>query len=243
MQEEVRSHPHTRLFGSRRLPSFAGNGLPERMRSTAFAFLGLTAAAGLALVAIFAQLSFPLLTPAPLPSEPAVQSRVAEAVALDHGARGLVPARPGEEVPAPQKWDGGGDRGGPAPSSAPDGSTTGTATPAPVPSPGADGNGAPEPAHVPSPDPAQSSSPAQDPESASPPRVVPVDSPASPAAPPRPAPSAPEPVTAPGNSQSAAAAEHAGERGIEASSKSSPAAPAPEATPGNGNGKALGQSK
>ncbi len=53
-----------------RRPSLAGDGLPERMRSTVVAFLGLTAAAGLALVAIFAQLGFPVLSPAPLPSSP-----------------------------------------------------------------------------------------------------------------------------------------------------------------------------
>ena len=56
-----------KLSGSIRRPSLAGDGLPERMRSTVFAFLGLTAAAGLALVAIFAQLGFPLLSPTPLP--------------------------------------------------------------------------------------------------------------------------------------------------------------------------------
>jgi hypothetical protein len=61
------------------------------MRSTAFAFLGLTAALGLALVAIFAQLSFPVLSPAPPPAGPAGQSSVAEAVALHRSRAGLVP--------------------------------------------------------------------------------------------------------------------------------------------------------
>jgi hypothetical protein len=51
--------------------SLAGQGLPERMRSTAFALLGITAAAGLGMVAIFSQQGWPLLSPSPLPSAPA----------------------------------------------------------------------------------------------------------------------------------------------------------------------------
>ena len=82
MHEVVHSNFHIRRLKSLRLPSFAGNGLPERMRSTAFAFLGLTAALGLALVAIFAQLSFPVLSPAPPPAGPAGQSGVSSSLAL-----------------------------------------------------------------------------------------------------------------------------------------------------------------
>jgi hypothetical protein len=65
-------------------PSFAGRSLAERMRSTTFALFGLAAAAGLALVAIFAQPGGPLLSPAPLPSEPS--SSVGKAQALSASA-------------------------------------------------------------------------------------------------------------------------------------------------------------
>ena len=85
MHEEVHSNFHIRRLKSMRRPSFAGNGLPERMRSTAFAFLGLTAALGLALVAIFAQLSFPVLSPAPPPAGPAGESGVSSSLALGQG--------------------------------------------------------------------------------------------------------------------------------------------------------------
>jgi hypothetical protein len=84
-----------------RLPSFAGSGLPERIRSTTFALLGLTAAAGLSLVAIFAQPDWPLLSPAPLPNSPA--QKVREAVVVDHGTSGFGPAAGssvGSNVPA-----------------------------------------------------------------------------------------------------------------------------------------------
>src|SRR5215213_5828438 len=99
MHELVLSTLQTRLLGRMRRFSFAGDGLPERMRSTAFAFLGLTAAAGLALVAIFAQLSFPLLSPAPLPSEPAAGGAVARAVALDPGRQASERPSPGVMPP------------------------------------------------------------------------------------------------------------------------------------------------
>src|SRR5215207_245368 len=91
MLELVASNLKNRLPRDRNWPSLAGTGLPERMRTTAFAFLGLTAAAGLALVAIFAQVSFHVLTPAPLPSQPAEGNAVAEAVALGHSRGASVP--------------------------------------------------------------------------------------------------------------------------------------------------------
>src|SRR3954453_23350025 len=92
MHELVHSSLHSRLLAWLRLPSFAGDGLPERMRSTTFALLGLTAAGGLALVAIFAQPSFTLLTPAPLPAEPSMNESVAgaEKVPLEHSASAFV---------------------------------------------------------------------------------------------------------------------------------------------------------
>jgi hypothetical protein len=71
-----------------RLTSLAGTGLTERMRSITFAVLGLVAAAGLALVAIFALPGWPLLDPAPLPSSPAQTSAVDQGVAVEHGPAG-----------------------------------------------------------------------------------------------------------------------------------------------------------
>src|SRR3954451_9859275 len=97
MHDLVRSISHSRLLAWLRLPSFAGDGLPERMRSTTFALLGLTAAGGLALVAIFAQPSFTLLTPAPLPAEPSLTESIAgaEKVPRDQSVSAFVAAAHG----------------------------------------------------------------------------------------------------------------------------------------------------
>lgn len=86
MHGVMRSKLQARLSRLLRLPSIAGNGLPERMRSTAFAFLGLTAALGLALVAVFAQLSFPVLAPAPPPAGPGGEAAVSTSLALGRSA-------------------------------------------------------------------------------------------------------------------------------------------------------------
>ena len=95
------SNLRDKLIHSIRRPSLAGNGLPERMRSTVVAFLGLTAAAGLALVAIFAQLGFPLLSPSPLPSAPAEPGSVSRAVPLAQGsAVGLAQAQGAVAAPS-----------------------------------------------------------------------------------------------------------------------------------------------
>jgi hypothetical protein len=67
--------------------SLAGDGLLERMRSTAFALLGITAALALGLVAIAAQQGWPDLPFSPLPGPAAKQGEV-------HGA--LVAAPPGD---------------------------------------------------------------------------------------------------------------------------------------------------
>lgn len=77
------------------LSSVIGKGMPERIRNFGFAFLGLTAAAGLAVVAIFAQMSFPLLSPAPIPSAPPEPSSVSKAVRLNESsaAVGLAQSR------------------------------------------------------------------------------------------------------------------------------------------------------
>jgi hypothetical protein len=149
MHEVVRANFHTRL----RLPSLAGNGLPERMRSTAFAFLGLTAAAGLALVAIFAQLGFPLLSPAPLPSEPP-PGHVAEAVALERRPPTIVLPQGAGSV-APRELAAAEAEGGrPAPAGTGVGTAGGVGAPSPVSTP------APAPAPPSSPTPAAQPDPA-----------------------------------------------------------------------------------
>jgi hypothetical protein len=248
MHEVVRSNLQTKLFGSLRGLSFAGNGLPERMRSTAVAFLGLTAAAGLALVAIFAQLGFPLLSPVPLPSEPSEGSAVSSAVALKRGPGPLAPENPGTTRSGnrPVGVDGGG-RPGAGKAIGP----TGVASPAPTLPESGGGTSGGQPAETPassaSPAPAPSPQPAQDGGAA-----APAPDP-SPSPKPTPTPARPETATpppAPGNSQSSSAASHASERGLEASSKAAAEATAshvassgtstPEASSGNGNGKALG---
>ena len=57
------------------------------MRTTTFILFGLTAAAGLALVAIFAQPGGPLLPPAPLPSEPTSSVGKAQVVSASAAPR------------------------------------------------------------------------------------------------------------------------------------------------------------
>jgi hypothetical protein len=215
------------------------------MRTTVFAFMGLVAAGGLALVAIFVQMGFPVISPAPLPSDPSRFNAVDEAKVVS-ADRGLGPA-----VPAPRA-DRGTDRqaegGGTAGDTLRSASDEVVATPAAPPadsggvSTPADGGGAGAPATS-APDPAPA--PAAPPVPTSVPKPAPAPVTASPQRPETtpPPPPAPAPVAAPGNSSSGAAAAHASERGIEASSKSTAAAPAaaPPTPPGNGN--AVGHSK
>ena len=63
----------------------AGDSLPERIRSTTFAILGLAAAAVLGLVALFAQPGFPLLSMGPLPSPSAGHQAVGHGLGLTAG--------------------------------------------------------------------------------------------------------------------------------------------------------------
>ena len=66
-------------------PSLAGTGLLERMRSTAFALLGITAAMGLGLVALASQQGWPYLPALPIPAAPAEHGAV-------HDARVVTPS-------------------------------------------------------------------------------------------------------------------------------------------------------
>jgi len=266
MHELVRSILHSRLFSALRFPSFAGEGLPERMRSISFALLGLTAAAGLALVAIFAQLSFPVLSPAPLPDEPSLSESIGDARKLtpDRPAVVLVAAHPARSGPA-----GGGSstRQASQGSSGSPGSSGGvqsSPTPAevevappvgsPQPSSGGDngnGGGGADNGTVGGPNSAPAAAPGQP--AASSPASKPSPPPSAPAPEATTSASKPEPAPAPGNSSSAAAAAHASERGIDASAGAGPpgssattaSTPSPEASPqpGNGNGLAKGHDK
>src|SRR4051812_15878922 len=261
MHELVHSIFHSKLLSALRLPSFAGEGLPERMRSISFALLGLTAAAGLALVAIFAQPGSTLLAPAPLPDQPSADQSVAEAKKLTLAPRpgALLAAHPARSQRA--RADATVQAPSPGPSGASAGGGEAAAPPAAV--------DVPAPAGAPEPSGGNSGGGNETgtgggsgsaPPAAPRPATAPPPPPPSPPAPPptAPAPQAttsvpkPDPAPAPGNSASAAAAEHASERGIEASASSSPpaaggattASVAPEAaSPGNGNGLAKGLNK
>jgi hypothetical protein len=70
--------------------SLAGRGLIDRMRTTTFALLGTTAAAGLGMVAIFSQQGWPILSPSPIPNVPAGRQAVHDALALDGRGRPLA---------------------------------------------------------------------------------------------------------------------------------------------------------
>jgi hypothetical protein len=228
MHEEMHSHFPRRPLPSPRVPSFAGHGLPERMRTTIFAFLGLTAAAGLALVAIFAQLSFPLLNPAPLPSDPSRANAVAEAravtvnprrTALDRAERARGSFSPvgsdaaGEGQPVSSA---GGAADGPASSSKPAGSAD-VALPAGV-------GDAPVPPTTPSPQAASTPEAAPAPKPTPTPAPAPVPAPPPQAEAPAPLPAPPAPAPSP-----------------EASTANGP--PPHSNAGGNGNGKALGLEK
>lgn len=269
----MRSILHTKLPHFLRLSSLAGNGLPERMRTTAFAFLGLTAALGLALVAIFAQLNFPLLSPVPLPSE-APAGHVAPGVALGDGPDPPVAALE-RGIPAPAAGAPATRRG--TERSAPErGGDAGVGGTAPVPVPSRDDAAAAAPENPASPPPSTETSPAAEP--APPATAQPEAEPAEPTpvksngANPKPSKAAAKAdakakaakaeakAAAKAEKTEAKAAAKAEKAEAKAAAKaekaasnppkaepapaSPPSAPAaPEAAPGNGKGKALGHRK
>jgi hypothetical protein len=226
MHELVHSIFYSKLLSALRLSSFAGNGLPERMRSISFALLGLTAAAGLAMVAIFAQPGFPLLEPSPLPLGPAGNQAVAGAEALTpkrgnaekalaiapssvvHAATG-PPVESSSEV-SPQGAGPRPDEGTTQPS--PPDTPGGVGGQSPQAATGSPGPSKPTPVPAPAPAPAPVSAPAPTPVSSPPPTA--------PSPEPTVTPPAPELASSPGHSPSTAAAEHASERGIERSAHS-----------------------
>lgn len=116
-----RGQPLSRLKAR---PSFAGTGLLERMRSTTFALLGITAAMGLGLVAVVSQQGWPLLPAAPLPPLPVEQSGIDDATVVTapqgasasrHGGaseagrpaedRGAVEREPAARLSAPRRLE------------------------------------------------------------------------------------------------------------------------------------------
>ena len=256
MHGVVRSIGKIKLPRAIHRPSLAGTGLPERMRTTAFAFLGLTAASGLALVAIFAQINFHVLSPAPLPGEPGgggssrrgggAGSRLGDLRPGGEPASGDVRSKPGR---GPGKWGCRGGRLGRRPR------TPRRAGPAP---PGPERREHRDRAYGPP----RTRSGLR---SRCGPRFRPgrhanrsrrggTEYVTSACAGPGPAGLADAGGRAgPRQLPSSAAAAHASERGIEASSKSSASvevpvstagtSPPPSADPGNGNGKALGHTK
>jgi hypothetical protein len=237
------------------------------MRSISFALLGLTAAAGLSLVAIFAQPDSQLLSPAPLPDQPSAGQSIAAAknLSLDHRLSSLVPTRPAAPLdkarglaaeshparpPGSASEGNGGSTGpagatAPAPASAPEtpagNSPGGEGTAGGGGGKKAEGGSSPAPAAAPQGATTPSSAPGSSPQSPKPSPEVTTSNPQ------------PEPAPAPGNSSSAAAAAHASERGIEASASSAPAAASgattavvpPESSPApdSGNGLAKGHDK
>lgn len=177
----MRAIDHNKLLRSLRVSNLVGTGMPERIRAIGFAFLGLTAAAGLALVAIFAQMGFPLLSPAPLPKGPAEPNSVSRAVAVEEGpaTAGLAQSRGLAALPSAS-----GDRGDSRPVAGANGGTRGDG-PVDRDAGTVSGNGAdatqpaasPPPATSPAPSPAPTAPPATTTEATSAPAEVPVSVP------------------------------------------------------------------
>jgi hypothetical protein len=70
-------------------PSFAGRGLVERMRTTAFDLLGVTTAMALGLVALISHQNWPYLPVGPVPSYQSEHGRLGSAIALTPAAVGV----------------------------------------------------------------------------------------------------------------------------------------------------------
>jgi hypothetical protein len=239
-------------------PSFAGRGLAERMRTTAFALLGVTTAMALGLVALVSHQSWPHLPVGPVPSYQAEHGRLDNAIALTPAAVGL--GLPAGEPPARSAHAGDGP-GVTAPNqSRLSGSHRVTShSAAPDPAPGQPGGaGAPSPAPT-------SQPPAQSAPSA--PVAIPVSAP--PAAP-TPAPTTPSPSPPPVAAANPGKGHAYGREKGSAAPKPKPPHPAPTSTatvpaaapvlppapavpsapapgssddPGNGHGHAYGHDK
>lgn len=92
MDVSVRFKLGQRWLQSARKPSLLGGGLLERARSTTLALLGMTAAVGLAMVALALNQSWPLIADSPIPGASAGQEAVGKATLA-------TPARPHRSRP------------------------------------------------------------------------------------------------------------------------------------------------
>jgi hypothetical protein len=159
-------------------PSLAGRGLVERMRSTAFALLGVTAAMALGLVALASRQTWPDFPVGPIPTYEAKAGKVDSAVALAPSLAQRDPARAtltAGRSTAPGTGVGGSKGSGlsssrqassaPTPPDPTGGYPGGESTTAPAPSP---------PSQDPGPSPPRESAPPPAPVPASPPPPTPV---------------------------------------------------------------------
>lgn len=127
-------------------PSFAGTGLLERMRSTTFAILGITAAMCLGLVAIVSQQGFPVLPALPIPGLSTEREQVHEGrIAAQRPSPALGTAVEASVVRGAASGGGGEpERSGSSDSSGVSGSRQLATAPVPVPSEPADDGGSEE---------------------------------------------------------------------------------------------------
>ncbi|MCW2987298.1 MAG: hypothetical protein JWM24_236 [Solirubrobacterales bacterium] len=203
-------------------PSFAGRSLVERMRTTAFALLGVTTAMALGLVALVSHQSWPYLPVGPVPSYQPEHGRIDSAIALTPAVveLGISPAEPpahsvlagdGPGVTAPNQSRLSGSHRVTSHSAASD--------PAPG-QPGAAGAPSPTPGAVPT-SPAAQSAPSA-------PVATPISAP--PAAP-TPAPTTPSPSPAPVVAANPGKGHAYGKEKASAAPKPKPPHPAPTSTP------------
>jgi hypothetical protein len=169
--------------------SVAGDSLPERMRSTTFALLGITAAVGLGFVALIAQQGWPVLPIGPIPGVSVGHEAVGHATAL---ASTRLPAgraaRRGASFAAPSPHRGAGrprparlDVSNPGVSGSHRVVRPAASQPAPEPLPASPGGPAPAQPPAPAPAPSPAAPPATPPPTSQPVALAPTPS-ASPAA-------------------------------------------------------------
>lgn len=89
--DRKRSQPRSR---PQAFPSLLGDGMPERLRSTSIALLGIVAAVGLGTVALALQLGLPSVVSGPLPQPPPQRHAVAERVPVEEKAAAEATAEP-----------------------------------------------------------------------------------------------------------------------------------------------------
>jgi hypothetical protein len=92
--------------------SVLGDGLPERLRSTSFALLGITTATGLGMMALALQQGFPLVASGPIPDPPpqreALHDRVVATQTVVAPRGDVTPARASDDGRSAPSHDAGG---------------------------------------------------------------------------------------------------------------------------------------